>query len=65
MRCKICDQLLNEWESVHKDPETGEYTDTCGYCRAMSKSYNIDQLEDEDGVLYDLELSDLSSNLVE
>lgn len=65
MRCKICDQLLNEWESVRKDPETGEYTDTCSHCIAMSKPYNIDQMEEEDGILDDFELGDLSSNVVE
>lgn len=53
MRCKICDQLLNEWESVRKDPETGEYLDTCGYCVTMSRPDVIEKLEEEDGLVAD------------
>lgn len=47
MRCKICDQLLNDYESVRKDPETKEYLDTCTYCQAMSKPNVVDYVEDE------------------
>lgn len=47
MRCKICDQLLNEWESVRKDPATKEYLDTCSYCHSMSKPNVVDYVEEE------------------
>ena len=58
IRCKICDQLLNEWESVRKDPMTGEYLDTCGYCHTMSKPEVIDKVEEEDGYLANFTSSD-------
>ena len=61
MKCRICDQLLNEWESVRKDPETGEYTDICGYCNAMSKYSIIEKMEDEDDYLSNI-TSSVSNN---
>jgi len=64
MRCKICDQLLNEWESVRKDPMTGEYLDTCGYCHTMSKPEVIDKVEEEDGYLANFTHSDKSFTAV-
>ena len=64
MRCKICDQLLNEWESVRKDPETNEYLDTCGYCHTMSKPFTIEQMEEEDGYLDSIAPSTIDSDLV-
>ena len=47
MKCKCCDQLLNDYESVRKDPESGEYLDTCSYCVSMSRPETIDKLIDE------------------
>lgn len=32
MRCKICDVILSDYEVTRKDPNTGEYLDTCGEC---------------------------------
>jgi len=67
MRCKICDQLLNEWETVRKDPETKEYLDTCTHCIVMSRPETIDKMEEEDGYLSDFKPSDnnYSVNLVD
>lgn len=42
MRCIICDQLLNEWESTRKDPETKEYSDTCTVCLRQSRNLDSD-----------------------
>ena len=51
MKCKICDQLLTDYESVRKDTETKEYLDTCSYCLAMSKPNIVDFVEDEKKVV--------------
>jgi len=56
MRCRCCDQLLNEWESVRKDPETGEYLDTCSYCISMSKPDVVDFVETEEKYLETVDL---------
>ena len=32
MRCQACDKNLNDWESVKKNKETGEYEDLCSKC---------------------------------
>jgi len=47
MKCRCCDQLLNDYESVRKDPESGEYLDTCSYCVSMSRPETIDKLNEE------------------
>lgn len=66
MRCRICDQLLNEWESVRKDPERGEYLDTCSHCVAMSRPEVITKMEEEDGYLADSKLNlDSSVDFIE
>ena len=36
MRCKACDTLLSDAESVLKDKKTGEYYDLCGNCLQAS-----------------------------
>ena len=51
MKCKICDQLLTDFESVKKDPETKEYLDTCSYCISMSKPNVVDYVEEENKVI--------------
>lgn len=33
MRCVCCDRLLNDFESTIKVKSTGEYADTCNFCR--------------------------------
>ena len=48
MRCKCCDQLLNDWESVRKDPETKEYLDTCTYCVKQSRNLDSDIAKSEE-----------------
>ena len=32
MRCVICDTNLNDYELTRKDPQTGDYLDTCSEC---------------------------------
>lgn len=32
MRCRACDCELNDYEVRRKDPETGEFLDTCSGC---------------------------------
>ena len=32
MRCQACDKNLNDWESVKKNKETGEFEDLCAKC---------------------------------
>lgn len=32
MRCIICNDNLNDYELTRKDPQTGEYLDTCSNC---------------------------------
>ena len=47
MKCKICDQLLSDYEATKKDTETREYLDTCSYCISMSKPNVVDFVENE------------------
>ena len=44
MRCKACDQLLNDIELSRKDRTTDLFIDLCGKCLTYSNeaSYNID-----------------------
>lgn len=32
MRCKVCNNVLNDYELTRKDPKSGEFLDTCGEC---------------------------------
>lgn len=57
MRCKICDSILNDYETTRKDPTSGEYLDTCSYCIGEIRSalqdfedtpYRYDLLLDDD-----------------
>jgi len=50
MRCKICDQLLNDYEATKKDTETKEYLDTCSHCQTTTKTYILDDIEDEEDI---------------
>jgi len=63
MRCRVCDQLLNEWEIVRKDPETKEYLDTCSYCLSMSKPEVVDFIETENKYLETVNLGNKSIDL--
>lgn len=47
MKCKLCDQLLTDFESTKKDPATKEYLDTCNYCISMSKPNVVVYIESE------------------
>ena len=58
MKCRICDQILNENESVRKDRVTKEYLDTCTHCLIMSSPYYLDAIEERE----DLILSFLSKD---
>jgi len=51
MRCKICDELMNDYESSVKDIESGQYKDICTYCHAMGKEDVLDTIEDENDFL--------------
>ena len=48
MKCKVCDQLLNEYEAVKRDPVSKQYLDTCTYCLNMSRSKTISKMEEEE-----------------
>lgn len=48
MRCKVCNELLNEYESTRKDPETKQFLDTCTQCLGMSKAYTVNEREEDD-----------------
>ena len=55
MRCKICDAILSDYETTRKDPNTGEYLDTCGECLSIVR----EALQDFDGEIpykYDIGL---------
>jgi len=54
MKCRICDQLLSDLESVRKDELTKEYLDTCTYCLMMSKPSVIDNIDEEIKTIKDL-----------
>ena len=44
MRCKACDQILNDIELSRKDKDTDLFIDLCGKCLTYSNeaSYNVD-----------------------
>lgn len=46
MRCKACNDILNDYELSRKDRETGEFLDLCGNCLTASNyamlNYDID-----------------------
>jgi hypothetical protein len=48
MKCKACDVLLEDYETVKKDA-SGEYFDLCSYCLNVS----IGTLEDDCGNITD------------
>ena len=40
MRCKCCDNVLNEWESKAKEPQDKKvFLDLCNLCRYYSNPY--------------------------
>jgi len=51
MKCRICDQILTENESVRKDRVTKEYLDTCTHCLIMSNPYYLDFLEEKEDLI--------------
>ena len=50
MRCQGCDKNLNDWESTHKHPETGEYTDMCNKCLNIVQQSSI--IDEHDYIEY-------------
>ena len=44
MKCRACDDLLNDIELSRKDRETDQFIDLCGKCLTYSNeaSYNVD-----------------------
>jgi len=53
MKCKICDQVLTDNESVRKDRATKEYLDTCTHCLIMSNPYYIEAMEEKEDLILD------------
>lgn len=53
MRCKACDQILEDRELKRKDKQTGEYLDLCDECYVASE----EAMEDFDVILSDSEES--------
>lgn len=55
MRCKACNVVLTEFESVRKDTN-GEYTDLCSLCLSTLKdtvfTYSRNQDSEEDELEY-------------
>lgn len=49
MRCKACNDELNDNEATWKDFETGEFYDLCGKCWSISRSA---ELEAENNLCY-------------
>lgn len=45
MRCKSCDQLLDDQDAVKRD-EYGEYLDLCPYCYKISEQAMLDACDD-------------------
>ena len=57
MKCKACDQILNQIELSRKDRETDLFIDLCGKCLTYSNeasyNYSIDLETDVDEVTGD------------
>ena len=45
MRCKACDTLLSDWESIKKDPQ-GRYLDLCSSCEGPSHKAVLEAIDD-------------------
>jgi hypothetical protein len=50
MRCRACNVLLEDYESLRKDKQTGEFLDLCDECLHTSNQTLFDMTEDEDDV---------------
>lgn len=54
MRCKACNTLLEDYESLRKDKQTGAFLDLCNECLHTSNQTLFDMTEEEDDIiLYD------------
>ena len=54
MRCKACNKLLSEFESVRKSKDTGEFVDLCNDCYThvrddlqVIENYSLLHLQDD------------------
>jgi len=54
MRCKACNKLLSEFESVRKSKDTGEFVDLCNTCYThvrddvqVIENYSLLHLQDD------------------
>lgn len=54
MRCKACNKLLSEFESVRKSKDTGEFVDLCNICYThvrddvqVIENYSLLHLQDD------------------
>jgi hypothetical protein len=52
-RCVICNVVLSEAELKHKDPVSGQYTDTCFDCLTVHEFVAHDKSENVVYVMYD------------
>jgi hypothetical protein len=51
-RCVICNVVLSEAELKHKDPLSGQYTDTCTHCLTEHEFIASDASERVEYVFY-------------
>lgn len=61
MRCKACNQALNEFEATRKSKDTGEFIDLCNNCYSFVRDdvqaiENFDLMDLQDSVDIDEEL---------
>ena len=54
MRCKACDNWLNNFEATRKSKDSGEFIDLCNYCYIYVKeelqvveNYTLMNIQDE------------------
>ena len=57
MRCKIWDVILSDYEVTRKDPNTGEYLDTCGECLREIR-LSLQEFDGEIPYKYDVGIDD-------
>jgi len=47
MHCKICNELLNDYESTRKFTGTKKYMDCCTHCLLMSSPERVEKDKEE------------------
>jgi hypothetical protein len=60
MRCKMCDAELSDYEATRKDPNDGQYLDTCSEClkavRECLQEFEMDTYKHDIGIDIDEEI---------